>query len=146
MGVVLTHSPIDLYFVSALRIVLHSPIDLCFEEKEGTSILLALSVFPSVTSIFHHTFFPATMHHSQLKLGMVLWIGVLRIAYQIQVGQLSTSSIMTSDIPSITNIFCHTFLSNHTSQPLKTWYSALARDATCCLNSGPPIIYFLFMN
>ena len=43
--------------------------------------------------------------------------------------------------------FHSTFLSNHDSQPLLTWYGALARGPTCrLLNSGPLVIYFLFPN
>ena len=50
-----------------------------------------------------------------------------------------------SVLTSITNIFCHTFLGNHASQPLQTWYGALARGPIChLLNSGLPAIYFLF--
>ena len=38
---------------------------------------------------------------------------------------------------SVTNIFRHTFVSNHALQPLQTWYGALARGPTCrLLNSG----------
>ena len=45
---------------------------------------------------------------------------------------------------SVTNTFHHFFLSNHTSQPLKTWYGALARGPRCRLpNSGQPVIYIL---
>ena len=48
-------------------------------------------------------------------------------------------------LPSVPNIFHHTFLSNHASQPLQTWYGALARGPTSQLpNSGLPVIYFLF--
>ena len=36
-------------------------------------------------------------------------------------------SFRTSFCPSVTNIFRRTFLSNHVSQPLQTWSSALAR-------------------
>ena len=32
-----------------------------------------------------------------------------------------------SVLPSVSNIFRHTFLSNHASQPLQTWYGASAR-------------------
>ena len=43
------------------------------------------------------------------------------------------------------NSFRGTFLSNHASHSLKTWYGASARDPTHRLpNSGPPVIYFLF--
>ena len=47
--------------------------------------------------------------------------------------------------PSVhTNVFHHTFLSNHASQPHQTWYGALARGPTRRLpNSGQPVIYFL---
>ena len=46
---------------------------------------------------------------------------------------------------SLTNVYGSTFLSNHASQPLQTWYGALARGPTSCLlNSGPPVIYFPF--
>ena len=81
------------------------------------------------------------MHHNHLRLGMVLWQGVLQVAEGIQVVQLR----LFSDIPIITNIFPHTFLSNHASQPLQTWYSTLSSGPTrCLLNSGLPVIYFLF--
>ena len=47
-------------------------------------------------------------------------------------------------LPSVTNIFRRTFLSNHASQPLQTWYDASSRGPTgCLLNSEPPVIYFL---
>ena len=50
-----------------------------------------------------------------------------------------------SVLPSITSIFCYTFLSNHASQPFQTWYGASARGPTHrSRNSGPPVIYFLF--
>ena len=46
---------------------------------------------------------------------------------------------------SITDIFSHTFFSNHASRPLQTWYSAPALGPTHRLrNSGPPVIYYLF--
>ena len=41
------------------------------------------------------TLFSATMHHSLFKLGMVRWLGVLHVAYRIQVCQLSTSCFTT---------------------------------------------------
>ena len=50
-----------------------------------------------------------------------------------------------SVLPSVPNIFRRTFLDNHASQPLQTWYDALTRGSTRHLpNSGPPVIYFLF--
>ena len=53
-------------------------------------------------------------------------------------------SILLSILPSVTNIFCCSFFRNHASQPLQTWYGALARGPTHGLpNLGPPIIYFL---
>ena len=54
--------------------------------------------------------------------------------------------VLALSIPlSVTNIFHHVFLSNHASQPLQTWYGALAKGPTIRLpNSGPPVIYFLF--
>ena len=55
------------------------------------------------------------------------------------------SSIRHSVRPSVTSIFRCTFLSNHASQQLQTWYGASARSPTfCLLNSHPPVIYFLF--
>ena len=46
---------------------------------------------------------------------------------------------------SVINIFRTTFLSNHTSQSLQTWYDASARVPTRRFpNSGPPVIFFLF--
>ena len=49
-------------------------------------------------------------------------------------------------LPSIMNIFHCTFLNNHVSQLFQTWYGALARGPTRRLpNSGPPVIYFLFL-
>ena len=41
-----------------------------------------------------------------------------------------------SVLPSVTNIFSHTFLSNHASHLFQTWYGASA--------TGPPVVYFLF--
>ena len=35
--------------------------------------------------------------------------------------------LFPSVLPSVTNIVCRTFLSNHASQPLQTWYVAFAR-------------------
>ena len=50
-----------------------------------------------------------------------------------------------SILPSVTTIFRCTFLSNHASQPLQTWYVASARGPTHCVwNSCPPVIYSLF--
>ena len=52
-----------------------------------------------------------------------------------------------SNILFITNIFRHIFLSYHVSQLLQTWYGASTRGPThCLLNSGLPVIYFLFYN
>ena len=61
------------------------------------------------------------------------------------------SSVLPSVRPSVlcllTNIFRHTFLSNHVLQPLQTWCGASAMGPTCHLpNSHPPVIYFLFYN
>ena len=55
-------------------------------------------------------------------------------------------SIRLSVRPSVRNQFFSVFfLGNHASQPLKTWYGALARGPTRHLpNSGSPVIYFLF--
>ena len=39
-------------------------------------------------------------------------------------------SVFLSVLPSVTNIFYHTFLSNHASQPLNTWYGASAMRHT----------------
>ena len=63
------------------------------------------SVRPSFSPkpIFSVVLFAATIHHSHLKLGMVLWLGVLHVAYQIQVRQLSTSCFTAQFI------FLHTF-------------------------------------
>ena len=53
--------------------------------------------------------------------------------------------VLPSAHPSITNVFRRTFLNNHASQPLQTWYGALAKGSTRPLsNSGPPVIYFQF--
>ena len=50
-----------------------------------------------------------------------------------------------SIVLSLSNVSSSTFLSNHASQPLQTLYGALARGPTSCLlNSGQPVIYFLF--
>ena len=50
-----------------------------------------------------------------------------------------------SVLPSVNNIFRRTFLSNHASQPIQTWYGASGRGPTSRLpNWGPPAIYFLF--
>ena len=54
-------------------------------------------------------------------------------------------SVILSVPPTVTSIFCHSFLSNHASQPLNTWYVVLARVPTCRLpNTGLPLICFLF--
>ena len=45
--------------------------------------------------MFSVALFSATKHHSHFKLCMVLWLGVLRVAYQIHVHQLSTSCFTT---------------------------------------------------
>ena len=87
------------------------------------------------------------MHYRLYKLGMVLWLGDLHVAYLIQIRQLSTSCFTTSfsNIPWSSAKFRSTFLSNHASQPLQTWYGASARGPTRRLpNSRPPVIYFLF--
>ena len=44
---------------------------------------------------------------------------------------------------SITNFFRHTFLSNHASQPLQTWYGTSARAPTCRLPNFRFAIYLL---
>ena len=55
------------------------------------------------------------------------------------------TALALSFLLSLTNIFHHTFLSNHASQPFQTWYGASARGLTSCLpNSGLPVVYFLF--
>ena len=52
-----------------------------------------------------------------------------------------------SNILSLTNIFHHSFLNNHASQPLQTWYGAFARGPTYRIpNSDPPVICFLVYN
>ena len=51
-------------------------------RRRGVNTGLALSVLPSATNIFRHIF-SATMHHSHFKLGMMLLIGVLQVAYRI---------------------------------------------------------------
>ena len=53
--------------------------------------------------------------------------------------------VLPSVLSSVSNIFRCTFLSNHASQPLQTWYGALARGPTRRLpNSILPGIYFPF--
>ena len=69
------------------------------------------------------------------------------IAYykQFLLGTVLALSILLSILPSVISIFRRTFHSKHASQPLQSWYDALARDPTRRLwNSGPPIFYFLF--
>ena len=54
-------------------------------------------------------------------------------------------SLLSSVLPSLSNIFRRNFLSNRASQSLQTWYGTSARGPTRRLpNSGPPLIYFLF--
>ena len=56
-------------------------------------------------------------------------------------------SFHPSFCPSVANICQCTFLSNHASQPLQTWYGASARGPTRGLpNSRQPFIYFLFFD
>ena len=53
-------------------------------------------------------------------------------------------SICLSISPSIISIFRHTFLSNHASQPLQTWYVASARGPTGHLQNSCllPVLQF----
>ena len=116
-------------------------------EEEGVYCVSSVcpSVLPSVTNIFRCTFL--SKHASQ---PLQPWLGVLSYrsltkfrfaSYLLPVLRLG----LFSDIPSVTNIFQHTLLSYHASQPLQTWYGISARGRTCCLqNSGPPFVYFLF--
>ena len=64
----------------------HTPIS----KKRAGYTVLALYVLRSVTNIFRRTA-SATIQHSYFKLGMVLRLGILHVAYQIQVHHLSTS-------------------------------------------------------
>ena len=51
------------------------------------------------------------------------------------------------DIPSVTNIYCCFFLSNHASQSIQSWYGALAKGPTHFLpKSRPLVLYLLFYN
>ena len=53
--------------------------------------------------------------------------------------------VSPSVLLSVTSIFHLTFLSNHASQPLQTWYGSLTRGLTLGLqNSDPPLTCFLF--
>ena len=53
--------------------------------------------------------------------------------------------VCPSILPSLTNILRRTFLSNHASHPLQTWYGVSARGPTSSLqNSRPPVAYFCF--
>ena len=63
--------------------------------------------------------FSATVHHSYFKLGTILRLRVLHVAYRIQVHQLSTSCFTTSFIfpHSIRNQY---FLSHFSHQPCIT--------------------------
>ena len=55
--------------------------------------------------------------------------------------------VLPSVPPSLSNIFNHTFLSNHASKPVQTLYGASARSPTCRLpNSRLPVIHFLFFD
>ena len=79
------------------------------------------SVCPSIGNQYFLSVFSATMHHSHFKLGMLPQLGVLQVAYRIQVCQFSTSCFTTSFI--IRHSLCNQyfpshFLSNHASQPL----------------------------
>ena len=53
---------------------------------------------------------------------------------------VSALSFLTFFLPSVTNIFRRTFLSNHASHPLQTWYGASARGPSRRVpNTGPPV-------
>ena len=58
------------------------------------------------------------------------------------IGRRGGSTVLSlSVLPSASNNFRRTDLSNHASQPLHTWYSASAMGLTRCLpNSSPPVI------
>ena len=54
--------------------------------------------------------FTATMHHSHFKLGMVLLLGVLHVAYRIHIRKLSTSCFMTKTIFRHNMLKCKIFI------------------------------------
>ena len=92
------------------------------------------SVHPSV----RNQYFPLYFSQQLCITVTSTWYGALARGptchYQIQVRQLDTFCFTTYfifDFPSVTNIFRRTFLSNNVSQPLQTWYGALARGPTC---------------
>ena len=96
-------------------------------EEEGGYTVFALSVRPSATNTFCHTFL--SNHASQ---PFQTWCGALARGPTLR---------LPNSHP------CLTFLSNHASQRLQTWYGALARGPTSCLpKSCPPVIYFLFFD
>ena len=83
---------------------------------------------------------PDGCHVCKCKPGMsAIWFNLHSTRAKKKLGILFWFS------PSVTSIFCCTFLNNHASQPFHTWYGASARGPTCFLrNSRPPVIYFLF--
>ena len=96
------------------------------------------SILPCLTNILCHTFLTPCITATSKFL-----TEFRSASYLLPVLQLG----LFSDILSVTNIFRHAFFNSHASQPLQTWYGALARGPTGCLpNSGQPVIYFLFYN
>ena len=85
-------------FLCCLNIYTSTP------KKWGILFLPSSSFCASITNIFHHTFL------SNFKLGMVLCVGVLRVAYQIHVCQLSTSFLTTYFIFLHIMVQCQSFI------------------------------------
>ena len=54
-------------------------------------------------------------------------------------------SVFLSILPSVTNIFRHTFLSNHASQPPQTWYGASVRGPTFTLTKIMSASYLILV-
>ena len=104
--------------------------------------VLPLSVLPSVTNIFRPTFLSnhASLETSYgvsaigqtcrlLNSGPPHLLSDLRFGLLEEMPSRSVTIGLFEEIPSrsVTIIFCCTFLSSHASQPLQTWYGALAR-------------------
>ena len=98
--------------------------------SKNSGVLCFSSVRPfgrvSVRPSACNQYFPSsvTMHHSHFKLGMVLWLGVLHVAYRIQVSQLFTSCFTTYLIFRLS--VCYQYFPTHFSrQPCITATSNL---------------------
>ena len=112
----------------------------------GEGLVLHKKMLSGSIFFFFNRVFPGLFPRVRKKRGIGLTdVSSYRTCSYTPASKKRVVICFSSVRPSATKIFRCTFLSNHVSQPLQTWYDASARGPTHRLsNSGPPVIYFLF--